>query len=96
LLNIRIEYSRFKNACHKLLKERNKKVKATPIQVWIGREFSRSLRLQDLRKSAHEVNKIVSPTHRPIFHPGDRRGTFFSVRGGVDRAAVLGLERLCY
>jgi len=41
------------------------KGKALPLQAWTDPESSRNLRLPDLKKkSAHEVGKVVSPTHR--------------------------------
>ena len=42
---------------------------SVPVQAWAGTEGSRSLRLQDLRQSAHESDKVVSPTHRPHLTP---------------------------
>jgi hypothetical protein len=41
--------------------------------------FSR-LRLPDLRQSAHEGGKVVSPTHRPPLPPGNIPDTHFCYR----------------
>jgi len=43
--------------------------KAIPLQAWTGPEGSRKLRPQISRQSAHEVVKVVSPTHRPPLPP---------------------------
>jgi hypothetical protein len=53
------------------------KGKAIPLQAWTDPEGSRRLRLPDLRQSAHEDGKVVSPTHRPPFPPGNIPGTHF-------------------
>jgi hypothetical protein len=52
--------------------------KAIPLQALTGPEGSRSLRTPDfLRQSAHEVGKVVNPTHRPPLPPGNIPGTYF-------------------
>jgi hypothetical protein len=53
-----------------ILKVKGKgKGKAIPLQAWTGLQGSRSLRYLDVRPSAHEGGKFVSPTHRPPFTP---------------------------
>jgi hypothetical protein len=44
---------------------KSNKGKAIPLQALTGPEGSRRLRLPDLRQSAHEGGKVVSPTHWP-------------------------------
>ena len=39
--------------------------KAIPLQPWTGPEFSRRLRLPDLKTIGTWRGKVVSPTHRP-------------------------------
>jgi hypothetical protein len=53
------------------------KGKAIPLHAMTGPEGSRSLRLPDLRQSAHEGGKVVSPTHRPPLSQGNIPGTHF-------------------
>ena len=56
---------------------RLKKVKAVPLQAWTDPEGSGKLRLPDFVTTAHEVNKVVSLTHRPPLPPGNTPGTHF-------------------
>jgi hypothetical protein len=67
------------------------KGKAIPLQAWKGPEGSRRLRLPDLKQSAHEGGKVVSPMHRPPLLP--RNYSWYSfvlrARGG----AVIGARR---
>ena len=56
------------------------KGKANPLQAWTGPEGSKSLRLTDFKKSAHEGGKVVSPTHQPPLPPGNIPGTHFCYR----------------
>jgi hypothetical protein len=53
------------------------KAKAIPLQALAGPEGSRRLRLPDFKKSTHEGDKIVSPTHRPPLPPRNIPGTYF-------------------
>jgi hypothetical protein len=46
------------------------KGKTIPLQAWTDPEGSRRLRLSDLRQSAHEGGKVVSPMHRLPLIPG--------------------------
>ena len=48
------------------------KDKAIPLQAWTGPEGS-----WRVRQSAHELGKVVSPTHRPPLPPGNIPGTHF-------------------
>jgi len=41
------------------------KGKAIPLQAWTGPEGTRRLRFPDVRQSAHEGGKVVSPMHQP-------------------------------
>jgi hypothetical protein len=50
------------------------------LQALTGPEGSKRLRLPDLRQSAHEGGKVVSPTHRPPLPPGNIP-VLISVRG---------------
>jgi hypothetical protein len=52
------------------------KGKAIPLQALTGPEGSRRLRLPDFMTSAHEGDKVVSPTHRPPLTP--RKYSWFS------------------
>jgi hypothetical protein len=55
------------------------KGKAIQLQVLIGPEGSRRLRLPDfMRQSAHEGDKVVSPMHRQPLPPGYIPVTHFS------------------
>ena len=47
------------------------------------------------RHSAHEVSKVVSPTHRAAFTPQEMLLVVISVRGWVDPRAVVQPEGLC-
>jgi len=53
---------------------------AIPLQAWTGPEGSRRLRLPDLRQSAHEGGKVVTPMHRPPL-PQEIFLALISVRG---------------
>jgi hypothetical protein len=44
-------------------------IKAIPLQALTGPDGSSSLRLPDLRQSAHEGGKVVSPMHLPLLTP---------------------------
>jgi hypothetical protein len=53
-------------------------VKAIPLQALTIPEGARSLRLPNFfRQSAHEVGKVVSPTHRLPLPPENIPGTYF-------------------
>jgi len=54
------------------------KGKAVPLKAWTSPEGSRSLRLPDVRQSAHKSDKVVSPTHRLPLPPRNIPGTHFS------------------
>jgi hypothetical protein len=41
--------------------------KAVPLQAWTGPEGSWKLRFPDFMRTAQDVNKVVSLTHRPLF-----------------------------
>jgi len=69
------------------------KGKAIPLQAWTGPEGSKSLRLPDFKKSAHEGCKVVSPTHQPP-SPQEIFLVLISVRGWVDPRAIVRLEGL--
>jgi len=56
------------------------KVKAVPLQAWSGPEGSRKLRFQDMVKMAQDDGKVVSPTYRPLYPPGNTPGTHFCYR----------------
>jgi len=60
-----IEYGR----CLKTLTKVKVNGKAIPLHAWTGLEASRRFRLPDFKTSAHEVGKVVSPTHRPPLPP---------------------------
>ena len=45
------------------------KGRAIPLQAWTGPEGSRRLRLPDFLTTAHESDKVVSPTNRPPLPP---------------------------
>jgi len=51
------------------------KGKAVPLQAWSGPEGSRKLRSPDFMKTAQEVGKVVSLTHRPHLPPRNSYGT---------------------
>jgi len=52
--------------CHvSVLLYRSQYGKAIPLEAWTGPEGSTRLRLPDFKTTAHEVGKVVSPTHRP-------------------------------
>jgi hypothetical protein len=48
---------------------------AIPLQALSGPEGSRRLWLPDLRQSAYEGGKVVSPTHQPPLPPVNIPGT---------------------
>ena len=45
------------------------KGKAVPLQALSGPEGSRKLRFPDYMKTAQDGDKVVSPTHQPLFTP---------------------------
>jgi len=51
--------------------------KAIPLHTWKGPKGSRSLRLPDFKKLAHEGGEVVNPTHRPPLPPGNISDTHF-------------------
>jgi hypothetical protein len=53
------------------------KGKAVPLQAWISPEGSRKLKFPDFMTTARDDGKVVSLTHRPPLHPGNRPGTHF-------------------
>jgi hypothetical protein len=54
--------------------------KAVPLQTWSGPEGSMKLRFPDFMKTAQDVGKVVSLTHRPPLPPGNTPGTHFCQR----------------
>jgi hypothetical protein len=88
--------ARFGLLRHRKGKERKGKEKGTAIQLqaWTGPESSRRLRLPDSKQAAHEGGKVVSPTHRPRL-PQEMFLVLISVRGWVDRRAIVWPEGLC-
>ena len=53
------------------------KGKAVPLYAWSGPESSRKLRSPDFMTTAQDGGKVVSPTHRTPFPPGNATGTHF-------------------
>jgi len=51
------------------------KGKAVPLQAWSRPESSRKLRFPDYMTTAHDGDKVISPTHRPPLPPGNAPGT---------------------
>jgi hypothetical protein len=49
------------------------KGKAVTLQAWIGPEGSRKLRFPDFVTTAQDDGKVVSLTHRPPLHPGNKQ-----------------------
>ena len=69
---------RFPDVLHEVFQMQDQvKVKAVPLQAWIGPEGSRKLRLPDFMATAQDGDKIVSLTHQPHFLPGNTPGTHF-------------------
>ena len=56
------------------------KVKAVPLQAWIGPEGSRNFRFPDFMTTAQDGGKVVSLTQRPPLSPGNTPGTHFCQR----------------
>ena len=54
-----------------------KKDKRIPLQAWTGPEGPRNLRFPNFVKTAPDVGKVVSLTHRPPLPPGNIPGTHF-------------------
>ena len=50
---------------------------AVPLQAWSGPEGSRKLSFPDFMTTAQDGGKVVSVTHRPPLHPGNKPGTHF-------------------
>jgi hypothetical protein len=57
-----------------------KRGKRVPLQASSGPEGSRKLRFPDFMKTAQDVGKVVSLTHRPSLPPGNTPGTHFCWR----------------
>jgi hypothetical protein len=74
--------------------QKETKGKAIPLQALTGPEVSRRLRLLDLRQSAHEGGKVISPTYRSPL-PQETFLVLISVRGWVDPRAVVRPKGLC-
>ena len=53
------------------------KVKAVPLQAWIGPNGSRKLRFPDFMTMAQDGGKVVSLTHWLPLPPGNAPGTHF-------------------
>ena len=64
--------------CYEIHKNlHNGKGKAVPLQTRCGPEGSRKIRFPDFMKTAQDVGKVVSITHRPPLPPGNTPGTHF-------------------
>jgi hypothetical protein len=71
------------------------KGKAVPLQVWSGPEGSIKLRFPDFMTKAQDGGNVVSLMHRPPL-PQETHLVLISVRGCVDRRAIVRPEGLCH
>ena len=68
--------------------------KAVPLQVWIGPEGSRMLRLPDFKTFGAWMGKVVSPTNQPPLPRSKYSWYSFLLRGWVNSRTIVRSEEL--